>query len=209
MKVGILGSGDVAKALGAAFLSRGHDVMLGTRDASKLAQWQSEHSGAKVDSFADAAAFGELIALATFGMAAEAAIDQAGLQSFAGKVVIDATNPLRFDDSGVHLAIGFNDSLGERVQRAAPKARVVKAFNTVGNQFFVDPKFDGGPPTMFIAGNDDSAKREVTEILRTFGWDIADLGGIEASRYLEPICMAWVVYGAGAGNWHHAFKLLR
>ena len=121
-------------------------------------------------------------AVTTFGMAAEAAIEQAGILSFAGKVVIDATNPLGFDDGGVHLAIGFDDSLGERVQRALPEARV---------------------------GNDDSAKREVTEILRTFGWDIADLGGIEASRYLEPICMAWVVYGAGAGSWHHAFKLLR
>lgn len=209
MKVGILGSGDVAKALGSGFLSRGHDTMLGTRDASKLAPWQKEHPGAKVGSFADAAAFGELIAIATFGMAAEAAIEQAGVQNFAGKVVIDATNPLRFDDSGLHLAIGFDDSLGERVQRALPDARVVKAFNTVGNQFFVDPKFDAGPPTMFIAGNDESAKRAITELLRTFGWDAADLGGIETSRYLEPICMAWVAYGAAVGSWHHAFKLLR
>lgn len=208
MNVGILGSGDVAKALGAGFLSRGHGVMLGTRDEAKLADWR-EHSGAKAGSFADAAAFGELIAVATFGMAAESAIEQAGKQNFRGKIVIDATNPLRFDASGPHLAIGLNDSLGERVQAALPESRVVKAFNTVGNQFFVEPNFAGGPPSMFVAGNDDGAKAEVGKILQSFGWEMADLGAIESSRYLEPICMAWVTYGANTGTWHHAFKLLR
>jgi 8-hydroxy-5-deazaflavin:NADPH oxidoreductase len=208
MKVGILGSGDVAKSLAHGFLSRGHEVTLGTRDSAKLTGWQKEHSGAQVGSFAEAATFGETIVLATFGTATVAALEQAGPGNFDGKVVIDATNPLRFDDKGPHLAVGFDDSLGEQVQRALPDARVVKAFNTVGNQYFVDPHFEGGPPTMFVAGNDDAAKRQVEEIIESFGWESADLGGIESSRYLEPMCMAWLAYGARTHSWHHAFKLL-
>jgi 8-hydroxy-5-deazaflavin:NADPH oxidoreductase len=209
MKVGILGSGDVARALADGFLSRAHEVMLGTRDASKLAQWQADRPASQVGSFADAAGFGEVIALATFGTATVSAIEQAGPERFASKIVIDATNPLRFDDGGIYLAIGFDDSLGEQVQRALPAARVVKAFNTVGNEYFVDPQFAGGPPTMFVAGNDDAAKDVVAQILTSFGWESADLGGIEASRYLEPMCVAWLAYGRRSGTWHHAFKLLR
>jgi len=208
MKIGILGSGDVATSLAHGFLSRGHEVMLGTRDAAKLADWQTEHAGARVGSFAQSAAFGEIVVLATLGTATESAIEQAGPQNFGGKVVIDATNPLNFDN-GIHLAIGFNDSEGELVQRTLPMSKVVKAFNTVGNQYFVDPQFAGGPPTMFIAGNDDGAKREVAKIIESFGWESADLGGIESSRYLEAMCMAWLAYGAQSGTWHHAFKLLR
>jgi len=209
MKVGILGSGDVAKSLARGFLLRDHEVMLGTRDAAKLASWQKEQPDARIGSFSETAAQGELVVLATLGTATISAIEQAGPKNFQGKVVIDATNPLTFDDKGVHLAIGFDDSLGERVQRALPGARVVKAFNTVGNQYFVDPQFEGGPPTMFIAGNDDTAKDEVATIVRSFGWESADLGSIESSRYLEPMCMAWLAYGVRTGTWHHAFKLLR
>ncbi|MBV8155192.1 MAG: NAD(P)-binding domain-containing protein [Candidatus Eremiobacteraeota bacterium] len=209
MKVGILGSGDVAKSLGEGFLSRGHEVMLGTRDASKLADWQKERAGAKVGSFSDAAKFGDTIALATMGTATLQVIELAGAANFSGKVVIDATNPLLFESDGVRLSVGFDDSLGEQVQRAIREAKVVKAFNTVGHGEFVDPKFEGGPPTMFIGGNDDAAKETVSKILRSFGWDVADLGGIEASRYLEPMCMAWVLYAVQAQNRHHAFKLLR
>lgn len=209
MKVGIVGSGDVAKALAVGFLSRGHEVMLGTRDPAKLADWVSERAGAAAGSSSDAATFGEIVLLATLGTAAVDAVRQAGIDRFAGKVVIDATNPLRFDDAGPHLAVGLEDSLGEQVQRAIPQARVVKAFNTVGSPHMIDPQFGGGPPTMFIGGNDDEAKQTVTQILRDFGWDVADLGGIEASRYLEPMCMAWVAYGARTNTWQHAFKLLR
>lgn len=209
MKVGILGSGDVAKALGTGFSSRGHEVMLGTRDPSKLSDWLEEHAGSKVGSFADTAAFGEIVLLATLGTATVDAVHQAGVERFAGKIVIDAANPLRSGTAGPELAVGFDDSLGEQVQRAIPQSRVVKAFNTVGSPFMIDPTFDGGPPTMFVAGNDDGAKATVGSILRDFGWDVADLGGIEASRYLEPMCMAWVVYGQRSQTWHHAFKLLR
>jgi 8-hydroxy-5-deazaflavin:NADPH oxidoreductase len=209
MKIGILGSGDVAKSLANGFISRGDELMLGTRDASKLADWQKEHPGSRVGSFAETAAFGEMLALATLGTATVSAIEQAGPQNFRGKVVIDATNPLLIDDRGDRLAIGFDDSLGEQVQRALPEAHVIKAFNTVGSQYFVQPQFDGGPPSMFIAGNDDAAKSEVAKIVQSFGWESVDLGGIESSRYLEPMCMAWLVYGLRTGTWHHAFKLLR
>jgi predicted dinucleotide-binding enzyme len=209
MKAGILGSGDVAKALAAGFLGRGDAVMMGTRDPAKLNEWLEQHPKASVGSFKDAATFGEIVIVATRGTAAVSVIESAGAAAFDGKLVIDATNPLRFDETGPQLAVGFNDSLGEQVQRALPGARVVKAFNTVGSQHMVHPQFDGGPPTMFFAGNDDGAKQTVAAILRDFGWDVADLGGIESARYLEPMCMAWVVYGRGAGNWHHAFKLLR
>jgi 8-hydroxy-5-deazaflavin:NADPH oxidoreductase len=209
MKIGILGSGEVAQALASGFLARGDLVMLGTRDASKLVDWQKSNSAAHVGSFKDAAAFGELVVFATLGSAYESVIETAGKESFDGKIVIDATNPLRFDESGPHLSVGFSDSLGEQMARALPDAHVVKAFNTVGSPYMVHPQFTGGPPSMFIAGSDANAKATVMGILRDFGWDVVDLGGIESSRYLEPICMAWVVYGINTGSWHHAFKLLR
>jgi predicted dinucleotide-binding enzyme len=209
MKIGILGSGDVAKTLGAGFLSRGDEVMLGTRDLAKLAEWSSERPKARAGSFEDVATFGEIVVFATLGAATIGIIDAVGAAAFEGKVVIDATNPLRFDEAGPHLSVGFDDSLGEQVQRTIPRARVVKAFNTVGSQHMVRPDFQDGPPTMFVAGNDDAAKRTVQQILKDFGWDLADLGGIESSRYLEPMCLAWLVYGIRNGGWHHAFKLLR
>ena len=95
------------------------------------------------------------------------------------------------------------------MQRAAPGARVVKAYNTVGNALMVDPQLPGGPPSMLIAGDSDDAKATVGGLLRDTGWDVVDLGGIEASRWLEPMCLAWVAYGARTGTWEHAFRLLR
>src|SRR5579872_4072983 len=145
MKVGILGSGDVAKTLGAGFILRGHEVMLGTRDAAKLAEWKNAQGAhAQVGTSAQAAAFGELIVLATLGVAAIDVIHQAGTANFDGKIVMDTTNPLAFDQSGPHLTVGFSDSLGEQVQRAIPKARVVKVYNTVGHAHMIDPSFAGG-----------------------------------------------------------------
>jgi 8-hydroxy-5-deazaflavin:NADPH oxidoreductase len=209
MNVGILGSGDVAKALAAGFLQRGDTVMLGTREPEKLAQWKaSAGSRASVGSTAQTSEFGEMLVLATHGMSTLEVIEAAGEGAFADKVVIDATNPIREGDEGPYLAIGLDDSLGERIQNAIRRAKVVKAFNTVGSPEMVNPKFAGGPPTMFIAGDDDAAKAEVTGILRDFGWETADLGGIAASRYLEPMCFAWIAYGMRNHGWHHAFKLL-
>ena len=212
-RVGVLGSGEVGRCLAAGFRSRGHDVMIGSRDPSKpeLREWLSgDGAGVKPGTFAQAADHGELLVLAVLGNAAEEAITDAGPDSFTGKVVIDAMNPLDFSGGfPPKLSISGEDSLGERVQRALPGASVVKAFNTIGNPYFVDPKFTAGEPTMLIAGDDEDAKRTVRDVLVDFGWShIVDLGGIEASRELEAICIAWVKIGGARGAWDHGFGLL-
>ncbi|HZF55708.1 MAG TPA: NAD(P)-binding domain-containing protein [Polyangiaceae bacterium] len=211
MKIGILGTGDVGKALGKGFLALGHEVKMGGREASneKAAAWVKE-SGERASqgTFGDAAGFGEIIVLATLGVGTESAIKMAGAEKFSGKVVIDTTNPLDFSKGGPALAVGFSDSGGEQIQRLIPDAHVVKAFNTVGNALMFKPDLPGGPPDMFICGNSDDAKKRVGEICTDFGWGVVDLGGIEASRYLEPMCLAWVLYGIRSKNWGHAFKLL-
>ena len=119
-------------------------------------------------------------------------------------------NPLDFSGGfPPRLLITGGDSLGERVQRALPDAKVVKAFNTIGNPYFVDPRFSEGQPTMLIAGDDEGAKRTVGDVLADFGWsDVVDIGGIEGSRELEAICIAWVKIGGARGAWDHGFKLL-
>ena len=209
MKIGILGSGGVAQSLAAGFIGRGDSVMLGTRETAKLAGWKTAAGpAASVGSFADTAAFGEAIVLATLGTATVAAVEAAGSASFDGKVVIDVTNPLTFERGFPELTIGFNDSLGESVQRAIPKAKVVKAFNTVGAELMVNPRLPGGPPDMFMAGNDAEAKAFVAAIVRDFNWNVVDLGGIEQSRQLEALCVVWVQYGRKTGTFTHAFKLL-
>ena len=210
VKVGVIGSGDVGKALARGFLLLGHEVKIGSRDPQKLADFvASAGERASSGTFEEVAKFGDLVVLATLGGAAESAINMAGKSNFDGKVVIDATNPLDFSTGAPRLSVGFNDSLGEQVQRLLPKARVVKAFNTVGNAHFVKPDFPNGPPTMFIAGNDEESKRLVSQICEHFGWDVSDLGGIDSSRYLEPMCMAWVAHGVHSKSWNHAFKLLK
>jgi predicted dinucleotide-binding enzyme len=210
MNIGLLGSGNVAKHLGAGFLKRGHGVMLGTRDPAKLAQWQgAEGNGSSVGSFADAAAFGDVVVVATLAAATLDVLAAVGPEKFDGKIVMDATNPLRFDESGPHLTVGFTDSLGEQVQRALPRAHVVKVFNTVGAEFMVDPQFAGGPPDMFIAGDDERAKKVVAHFANDFGWNAIDMGGIERSRELEALCIVWVTYGFRSGHWDHAFKFIR
>ncbi len=200
-KVGILGTGDVGKALARGFASRGCDVKIGSR----------EKKGELV-TFKEAAQHGEIVVLALRWDGTENALKMADPSNFKGKVVIDATNPLKYAP-GSHqaegLERGFSDSGGEQVQRWLPDAKVVKAFNIVGNALMVDPKLPGGPPTMFIGGNDEGAKKVVTDILTDFGWETIDLGGIEASRLLEPMCWAWVQSAFRSGKWTQAFKMLR
>jgi predicted dinucleotide-binding enzyme len=213
MHVGILGTGDVGQALGKAFVALGHDVKMGSRNASneKAVAWAREMGAkASVGTFADAASFGEIVVLATLGVANESALKMAGPDKLRGKVLIDATNPLDFSGGmPPKLAVSGNDSAGERVQRLLPDAHVVKAFNTVGNPFMFRPVFPGGPPDMFIAGNSDDAKKKVTGILKDFGWGVVDVGGIESSRYLEAMCMVWVLSAIRTNNWNQAFKLLQ
>ena len=211
MKVGVLGSGDVGQTLARGFASRGHDVTIGSRDPEKVADFAKE-AGIAAAAFDETAKFGELLVLATAFSGTKSAIDLAGAQNFSGKVVIDTTNPLKFEEGKLpSLAIGFSDSAGESVQRWLPDAKVVKAFNIVGHGYMVDPDIPGGPPTMFIAGNDAEAKKIVADILTAFGWqnEVIDIGAIEESRYLESLCMLWVHYAIRAGCRTHAFKLLR
>lgn len=213
MRIGIIGSGDVGQALGRGFTSRGHEVMLGTRDPSseKVRSW-AERAGPKAQTgtFAETASFAELAVIATRWDGTQSAIKLAGPHNFEGKVVIDVTNPLAFSPGRPPtLAVGHTDSGGEQVQRWLPGARVVKAFNIITNGAMVDPQFVGGPPDMFLCGNDESAKRTVTGICQSFGWPVTDIGDISGARLLEPLAMLWVTIGARTGQWNHAWKLIR
>jgi hypothetical protein len=211
MKVGVLGSGDVAKALGTGFVQHGHDVMMGTRDATRLRTWADENSGARIGSFAEAARHGDLVVLSVKGTAAADVLGLAGAESLAGKPVIDTTNPIADAPPANGVLRFFTDldeSLMEQLQRAFPDVRLVKAFNSVGNRQMVNPRFEGGRPTMFICGNDEAAKGTVRGVLDEFGWETADMGGVEASRAIEPLCMLWCIPGFLHDQWNHAFKLL-
>jgi 8-hydroxy-5-deazaflavin:NADPH oxidoreductase len=212
MRIGILGSGQVAQTLGAGFLAHGHEVTLGTRDPSKLADWAAQNPGAGVGSFADAAASGEVIVLAVKGSVAHEAMDLAGAANLAGKPVLDATNPIADapPENGVlKYFTSLDDSLMEQLQRQVPDARFVKCFNSVGSLRMVDPDFGGRRPTMFICGDDEAAKRTAGEILDDFGWDVADMGSVEAARAIEPLCILWCIPGFLKDDWAHAFALLR
>jgi 8-hydroxy-5-deazaflavin:NADPH oxidoreductase len=212
MKIGVLGSGVVAQTLASGFLKHGHETMIGTRDKSKLADWGRANSKGLLGSFSEAAAFGEVVVLAVKGLAAADALRAAGAKNFSGKPVIDATNPIA-DAPPVNGVLKFftnlDESSVERLQREFPAARFVKAFNSVGSNEFVNPKFEGGQPTMFICGNDEPAKKIVGQILDQFGWETADMGKVEAARAIEPLCMLWCIPGFLHNEWTHAFKLFR
>jgi 8-hydroxy-5-deazaflavin:NADPH oxidoreductase len=213
MKIGIIGSGDVAKTLGDGFLAKGYEVKLGTRRPEKLGEWlASAGENASVGSFADAARFGEIVFICSSGAAALEAIALAGAENFEGKTVIDVTNPLDFSE-GVppKFTATIGNSLGERIQRALPEAKVVKAFNTINRTTMVDPTFGADETaTLFIAGNDENAKAETIKLAREFGWkDVEDLGGIEQAFFLEALASLWVNYAFKNDSWTHAFKLLK
>ena len=211
VKVGILGSGGVGLRLGDGFVGLGHEVKIGTRSPAKVTSWAAKNgSKASAGSFSEVASFGDIVVIATLWEGTASALEMAGARNFTDKVVIDVTNPLDFT-KGVppRLAVGHTDSAGETIQRMLPGARVVKAFNTVGNPHMLHPDFPGGPPTMFICGNDDGAKKSVAEILDALGWEAVDIGGIEGSRLLEPLAMLWIAYFFKTSTGNHAFKLLR
>ena len=211
MKVGILGSGVVGQALGSGFASRGYSVKVSSRTpySQKLKEWVRKNGkNASTGTFAEAAAFGDLLVLATPGTAAEVAIDLAGRNNFDGKVLIDVTNALDFRGGSAGLFVGTTDSLGERIQNKLPKAKVVKCFNTVGNTQMVDPKHKDAE--MLICGNDDAAKKEVSRIVTEFGWKgVIDVGGIDGARWLEALVPLWVRVGTKLNVWDHVFKVLR
>jgi len=213
MKIGFIGSGQVGRSLGSGFAALGHHVKLGSRDAGKdkLRDWAAEAGPrASTGSFAEAAAFAEIAVLCTLWVGTENALTLAGRDRLSGKIVIDTTNPLDFS-AGVppRLALGHTDSAGEQVQRWLPDARVVKCFNIVGHAHMVNPSFPGGPPDMFLCGNNAAAKQAVSELASTLGWPTIDIGGIEGARLLEPLAMLWISHGFQTGAWNHAFRLLR
>jgi predicted dinucleotide-binding enzyme len=212
MKIGIIGSGQVGQVLAKAFKSEGHDVILGTRNTAKpeAVEFNTE-TGIAIGTFDETARFGELLVLVTKGDVAAEAMELAGLENFAGKVVIDATNPLAAlpPTNGVlHFFTTLEDSLMERLQKLAPEAKFVKAFNSVGNACMYKPALKE-TPTMFICGNDEGAKQTVTQILESFGWEAEDMGKVEAARAIEPLCILWCIPGFLKNSWVHAFKLLR
>ncbi|HET6437084.1 MAG TPA: NAD(P)-binding domain-containing protein [Anaeromyxobacter sp.] len=212
MRVGVLGSGAVGETLAGGFLKHGHEVMRGSRDPAKLSRWKAG-AGAKATtgSMVEAAGFGELVVLAVKGTGAVATAE-ACAGALTGKTVVDTCNPISEAPplNGVlQFFTGPNESLLEELQRRVPGARFVKAFSCVGSALMVNPQLRGGKPTMFICGNDGSAKGQVVEILDAFGWESEDVGGAEAARAVEPLCMLWCIPGFLKNDWVHAFKLLR
>jgi 8-hydroxy-5-deazaflavin:NADPH oxidoreductase len=209
MRVGVLGTGGVGQTLAAKIASLGHEVTMGTRDvqaslarteagwgAIPLSEWHAEHSDVKLGTFAEAAAHAEVVFNATAGMASLDAVQAAGAENIQGKVLIDVSNPLDFS-SGMPptLSVCNTDSLAEQIQRAFPGAKVVKSLNTVNSGVMVDPsQVAGGDHHMFVSGNDESAKAEVTRILNDwFGWkNVLDLGDITAARGQEMLLGLWL-----------------
>lgn len=214
MKIGIIGSGTVGQKLGSAFLSEGHEVMLGTRNPGKeeIKKWKQNNPKGQCGTFGVTAQFGDIVILAVAGSAAESAIKLSGTSHFNNKIVIDTTNPIAAappTDGVLSFFTDQNESLMEKLQRLLPQAKLVKAFNSVGNLQMYKPTVKGGPPTMFICGNDDKAKKTVTDILTTFGWETADMGKAIAARAIEPLCILWCIPGFLENQWTHAFRLLK
>jgi 8-hydroxy-5-deazaflavin:NADPH oxidoreductase len=205
-KVAILGSGEVGITLAQGFEKHGHQVVMGTKNPDKKIEWKG-----KLVSYADAAANADLLVLAVKGLVAEDVVKTVAPHA-AGKTVIDATNPIADAPPQKGILSFFttlDNSLMERLQRLAPQANFVKAFNTVGSDLMINPKLKGGPPTMFICGNSAPAKKEVASILQTFGWEAEDMGPAEAARTIEPLCILWCIPGFSRNDWTHAFKVLR
>ncbi len=210
-KIGLLGSGVVAQTLGSGLLNHGYDVMLGTRNASKLAEWLAQNEGAQVGTFNEVATFGDILILAVKGTAAKNALGLIESSNLEGKTIMDAANPIADEapENGVlHFFTDLKESLMEQLQAAFPQANFVKAFNSVGSPKMVNPNFET-KPSMFICGNNIEAKKEVEEIVELLGWETEDMGSAEAARAIEPLCMLWCIPGFLNNQWTHAFKLLK
>jgi len=212
MKIGVIGSGDVGRAIADGLVESGHDVMIGTRDTQKseLKSWRKKHDKHKsLGSTTEAANYGDMAILAIAWHATEDVLSQIRPE-LAGKVVVDVTNPLVYnDDEAPELSIGHTMSGGEIVQHSLPDSHVVKTLNIINHAHMVQPKYKKGNPTMFVCGNNQSAKAHTVEMLIDMGWkDIVDIGPIEKSRLLEPLCLLWIEYGVSRGTWDHAISML-
>ena len=210
MKIGVLGTGMVGRALSTKLASLGHDVTMGARSReNETAQNWATANDARHGSFSDAAEFGDLVILATLGSATLDAAELAGVTNLAGKIVMDVTNPL-------DMSAGFpptllddlvnKTSLGEALQDSLPGSKVVKTLNTMNCEVMVNPKRIAGAHDVFYCGNDEGAKETVAQILRSFGWSApVDLGGIEAARGTEGMMNFWLrMYGVvGHANFNY------
>jgi predicted dinucleotide-binding enzyme len=213
MKVGILGSGVVGQTLGNGFVKHGHQVKIGTSNTKKLNDWlKSAGANASVGTFEETAKFADIIVLAVKGTAALSVLEKAGNNNLTDKTIIDTTNPIA-DAAPTNGVLQFftdqNDSLMEQLQKKYRSANFVKAFSCVGSSLMVNPDFGGAKPTMFIAGNNEEAKGDVKNILTAFGWEIEDMGNVEAARAIESLCVLWCIPGFRENRWRHAFKLLK
>jgi predicted dinucleotide-binding enzyme len=214
LKVGILGTGMVGGSLGSKLIQVGHEVKMGSRSANneKAVKWSNENgSRASYGTFADAAAFGEVVFNCTAGIASLAAITSAGADNLKGKVLVDVANPLDFSKSmPPTLTVCNTDSLAEQIQRAFPNVNVVKALNTMNCVVMVNPSLVPGDHDVFICGNDREAKEKVVEILKSFGWrSIIDLGDISAARGTEMILPLWLRLMGHYQSPNFNFKIVR
>jgi hypothetical protein len=218
MKLAVLGTGSVGQALGGRLLELGHDVVIGTRDPEATRQrgesfgaWLEAHPAAGLATFAEAAATAELVVNATSGFGALPALEAAGADNLAGKVVLDISNPLDFSAGfPPTLFVKDTDSLGEQIQRAFPQARVVKTLNTLTAALMVNPKDLGEESSVFVSGNDEAAKATVTELLQSFGHtDVIDLGDISTARGTEMLLPVWLRLMGSLGTATFNFKIVR
>jgi predicted dinucleotide-binding enzyme len=217
MKIGVLGTGVVGRALAGRLAGLGHDVVVGTRDPDATlarrepdrqgtppyAQWQAEHPGVRLVSLPDAGAHAEVVVNATSGTVSAEALTAAGVGERAGIVVLDVANPLVFTADGLALSVANTDSLAETLQRAFPTARVVKALNTVNADVMVDPARVPGEHVVFVAGDDAAAKEVVAGLTGEFGWGagrVVDLGGLAAARGTEMYVVLWWWLARSAGT---------
>jgi predicted dinucleotide-binding enzyme len=213
MKIGVIGSAVVGQTLAGGLKKHGYDVRIASRTPAKLADF-SQATGIAAGTFADVGSWGDAIVLAVAGAAAEQAIREIGPQNITGKTVIDTTNPIAKEppeDGVIRFFTSPNESLMERLQKAAPAAHFVKAFNSVGSGLMVNPSFPGGvKPTMFFCGDDAGAKALTAQIIEQFGWEGADMGTAKAARAIEPLCQLWCIPGFRSNEWtKHAFHVLK
>ena len=211
-KIGILGSGDVGKTLAKGFLKYDYQVAIGSEHVEKLAEFKKENPRMETATFEQAAQSADIIVLCVKGTVAEKIVEKVKMH-LSGKTVIDSTNPIADapPQNGVlKYFTSLDESLMERLQRIAPDAQFVKAFNSIGSGLMVNPDFgDNTKPTMFICGNNDDAKNKVSEIVEKFGFEIEDMGKVESARAIEPLCILWCIPGFVKNEWAHAFKLLK
>jgi predicted dinucleotide-binding enzyme len=211
-KFGILGSGDVGKTLAKGFLKYDYQVAIGSDHVEKLAEFKRENPKIETTTFEQAAQSADIVVLCVKGTVAEKIVEKVK-RHLSGKTVIDSTNPIADapPQNGVlKYFTSLDESLMERLQRIAPDAQFVKAFNSIGSGLMVNPDFgDDAKPTMFICGNNDDAKKKVYEILEKFGFEIEDMGKAESARAIEPLCILWCIPGFVKNEWAHAFKLLK